>query len=115
MEKNGFIGHIYLHGNLNELQIRYRILLNYCIQELGGNIIKHGLPGIFTLSIKITNDSISIISSNIEHHRNKQSNKFSGTGLTLLQDEIEKHKGRVLFASEDNEWSIYINIPLAGE
>ena len=115
LEKNGFIGHIYLHGNLNELQIRYRILLNYCIQELGGNIIKHGLPGIFTLSIKITNDSISIISSNIEHHRNKQSNKFSGTGLTLLKDEIEKHKGRVLFASEDNEWSIYINIPLAGE
>lgn len=115
LEKNGFIGHIYLHGNLNELQIRYRILLNYCIQELGGNIIKYGLPGIFTLSIKITNDSISIISSNIEHHRNKQSNKFSGTGLTLLQDEIEKHKGRVLFASEDNEWSIYINIPLAGE
>lgn len=108
----GFKGHPQFIGDANGLDTAHVLFIINCIRELGGNILKHGSPEEYALSVEITDDSIIVLSSNRVSTDQMQMNQHqSGNGLTLLRNDIYSFGGLISYAIDGNEWTIYIEVP----
>lgn len=111
LKKCDFTGYPQCEGDPSRLNSAQTTLLTHCIREIGGNIVKYGKPGEYALSIQCSEDCVTIISSNCirtEAFPQRQSHN----GLSLLRDDIRSCGGSISYTAEDNEWSIYLRIPI---
>lgn len=128
LREAGFVGVPQIDGNLENITDGMADFLTNAVRELGGNMMKHGKAGPFTLIIEATAaGSIIIIASNMMRHSDGgtsqstrkadfASSELSDTassGLGILRMETEKLGGVFNVTEEDDEWSVYINVPAA--
>ncbi|OZG63035.1 signal transduction histidine kinase [Bifidobacterium lemurum] len=119
LHEQGFIGMPQVIGQVAHLAPSRIELISHCVREVGGNIIKYGMPGPYALAIDTDEQTISILSSNrcSTPHPHEQSSKFTdidagtSTGLRLITEEISRAGGTVSTSQESGEWTIFISIP----
>lgn len=115
LRSHGFIGAPQLIGDVGLLDDDLVTLVDSCVKEISGNILKYGIPSDYALVVNIMDDDVSIISSNTvsaQHVKDRVSS--SNSGLAILSDEVKQRGGNVIFGVEDKEWSIYVTIPCHG-
>lgn len=115
LRSHGFIGAPQLIGDVGLLDDDLATLVDSCVKEISGNILKYGFPSDYALVVNIMDDDVSIISSNTvsaQHVKDRVSS--SNSGLAILSDEVKQRGGNVIFGVEDKEWSIYVTIPCHG-
>lgn len=136
LASQGWKGQIHVGGDVSGIDVSTIRFIERCIRELCINILKHGDTGSFALEIDADKDCIRLYSSNPVRHRttsadgtsaafpsvesNRNNNNrnsesddklSSHCGLLLLQRELEQRNGKLQWASESGEWSVFAEIP----
>lgn len=109
----GFSGNPTLSGSENLLTQEMKTVVLGIVKELSANILKHGKPGVYYLSVIIHDDgAVTILSSNgITAHEGSTLN--SNSGLLLMKRKISELGGTFDVNRSDGEWTVSIEIPKA--
>ncbi|MCI1935631.1 MAG: histidine kinase [Bifidobacteriaceae bacterium] len=107
----GFSGSPTLNGSENLLTQEMKTAVLGIVKELSANILKHGKPGVYYLSVIVHDDgTVTILSSNgIAAHEDSTVN--SNSGLLLMRRKISELDGTFGVNNSDGEWTVSIKLP----
>lgn len=115
LDRLGFIGApTYTNSNGVELSEPMTRMLCQIVEEIGANIMKHGVPGDYALAVTICgNGGAAIVSSNqcaVDEAADDATVNHTGHGLRLLHDTVALCGGTVHTYVEDGEWVVSVRI-----
>jgi signal transduction histidine kinase len=106
----GFIGHIDIDGDCDQLTAKQLTAVSRLMDELSNNIARHGKPGEYLFRIGLGIGGFGILASNLCVEGENDLDLSGGVGLRLIARTVEGLGGDIQTNTEDGEWTIAIRV-----